>query len=221
MYPFRDRVDAGKKLAERLISDFKGKPDTVVIGLPRGGVVLADEVATALELPLDIVVPRKIGAPMNPELAVGAITEDGEVQLDEEVLKYLGIDHSELSDIIEQERIESARRVKVYRGDRPPLNKVIEKKTAIIVDDGIATGATVKAAIKSLRSRKAKSIVVAVPVGAASTMIDIQKLADLVITLETPYNFRAVGQFYKYFNQTSDEEVIHLMKKHKSVPISE
>lgn len=207
---FKDRVEAGILLAQRLL-EYKDKPDAIVIGLPRGGVVAAYEVAKILGLPLDIVVPRKIGAPQNQELAVAAIAEDGSLIINDELMNYLGLQLDDLQHLIETEKQESARRMKSYRAGRAPLE--LAGKTVILVDDGIATGATMRAALMSARSRGATSIIVAVPIAPAEVLDDIRTEVDDLICLETPEQFFGVGGFYQHFPQVEDQEVIELMRK--------
>jgi putative phosphoribosyl transferase len=207
---FKDRVEAGSLLAQRLL-EYKDKPDTIVIGLPRGGVVTAYEVAHILGLPLDIVVPRKIGAPQNQELAVAAIAEDGSLIINDQLMTYLGLQLDDLQNLIEKEKQESARRMKLYRAGRTPLE--LAGKTVILVDDGMATGATMRAALMSARSRGAKSIVVAVPVAPAELLDDIRTEVDDLICLSTPEQFFGVGGFYEQFPQVQDQEVTELMQK--------
>lgn len=211
---FRDRVDAGKQLAQRLTS-YKDNPETVVLGLPRGGVVPAYEVAKALDLPLDIVVPRKIGAPHNPELAVAAIAEDGSIIINDQLMNDLGLQLDDLQCLITTEKAEAARRMKLYRVGRSPLEVV--GKTVILVDDGVATGATMRAAIASVRSRGAKSIVVAVPVAPSEVLDEIVSEADDIVCLSTPELFMSVGSFFEEFPQVEDQEVIDLMALAKQV----
>ncbi|MBS1263687.1 MAG: Amidophosphoribosyltransferase [Methanonatronarchaeales archaeon] len=208
---FQDRRDAGRQLADELAD--RDYADPVVIAIPRGGVPLGVEVADALNAPLDLVVPRKIGAPNNPEYAIGAVTEDGSVVLNEAAVRRTGATEEYIERAGEEERREIERRLKEYRGDRKPVP--IEGKTAIVVDDGVATGTTLKAAVKSIRSRNPARIVIAVPVGAKSSIAEFEELADYVVCLEVPRFFRAVGQHYQSFPQTSDEEVRRLMKGHR------
>jgi len=208
---FKDRTDAGQQLAKRLQS-FKDRKDVVVIGLPRGGTVVAWEVAKNLHVPMDLVVPRKIGAPQNEEFAVGAISEDGDLVLDERILRHLGITKSDLEPIIQKERAEAARRLEVYRGNRPPISDIVRGKIAIVVDDGIATGATMKAAIRYLRSQHPKQIIAAASVAAKDSLEDISKVADDVVVVLEAEDLIGIGSFYQHFGQTSDEEVIRLMK---------
>lgn len=205
---FHDRIDAGKQLAWQL-EKYKDQPDVIVIGLPRGGVVIAAEIARMIHAPLDIIVPRKIGAPGQEELAVGSLTEDGAVQLNSELMHMLGLSQADLAQIIEKEKKEAQRRLKLYRGDREP--RFLKNKTIVLVDDGIATGSTVKAAIASARKEGAKKIVVAIPVGPVTTIKELKKDVEEVVCLQMPESFWGVGQFYRNFAQTSDEEVIRLM----------
>lgn len=209
MLRFKDRVDAGKQLAQKLLH-YKSNPNVLVVGLPRGGVVVAYEVARQLDAPLDIIVPRKIGMPANPELALGAITQEGEPVWNEAVIKSFHIHPEDLTDIIEQEKREAARRLSLYRKSRPPLDA--KDKIVILIDDGIATGATMRAAIASLRAHGAKKIIIAVPVAPLDMIERIEQDADEVICLSVPRMFFGVGQFYDSFLQTSDEEVIALLK---------
>jgi predicted phosphoribosyltransferase len=205
---FSDRVDAGKRLAQAL-ADFHGK-NAVVLAIPRGGVVVGYEIAAALMLPLDIIVPRKLGAPDNPELAIGAIAEDGSTVLDNQLITYLGVSSGYIEEESQRQRQEISRRMQVYREGNPPANLAV--KDVIIVDDGIATGATMKAALASVKNRGAKSVTVAVPVAPPQTITELKHFADRVVCLYTPEYFQAIGQFYEDFNQTSDEEVIRLLK---------
>lgn len=207
---FEDRVDAGQKLASKL-TQYKEDPDTVVIGLPRGGVIVANEVANNLKLTLDIIVPRKIGAPGNPELAIGAITEEGEGFFDEAFIRSYQIDPEVINKEVTAEKEEARRRLELYRGSRPALN--LNDKTAILIDDGIATGSTMKAAIVSAKIKGADKVVVAVPVAPPSTIAEIKNTADEVVVLDQPPFFQAVGQFYADFSQTEDAEIIELMSK--------
>lgn len=206
---FEDRADAGKKLAAALKA-YENKPNTLVIALPRGGVVVGYEVAHQLHLPLDIVVPRKIGAPLNPEFAIGAITETGEVILSQALIKELGVTESFLKSAMEKEREIAQQRLNSYRKGRPP--RILKDRHVILVDDGLATGSTMRAAIKTVRAQQAKEIVLAVPVAPPDTLQKIEKEVDKTICLEAPYVFYAVGQFYRSFEQTSDDEVMELMQ---------
>jgi len=207
---FKNRIDAGRLLAQRLI-EYKDNPEVIVLGLPRGGVVTAYEVARVLNAPLDIVVPRKIGAPQNQELAVAAIAEDGSLIINDELMNYLGLQLDDLQSVIEKEKQESARRMKLYRTGRHPLE--LAGTTVILVDDGMATGATMRAALLSVRSRGAKSIIVAVPVAPAEVLDDIRTEVDILICLLAPEQFFGVGGFYEEFPHVQDQEVIGLMQK--------
>ena len=206
---FRNRIEAGGKLALEL-QRFSNKKDTLVIGLPRGGVPVAYEVAQSLSLPLDIVSPRKIGAPMNKEFAIGAITETGEGVFDTHVINRLQIPRDYIRIEVEAEKKVARHRLDSYREGRPPRN--VKGKTVILVDDGLATGATMKAAIKTMKAEGAKSIIVAVPVSPPDTLEKIQELVDDVACIFAPSYFQAVGQFYEDFTPTEDDEVIELLK---------
>jgi putative phosphoribosyl transferase len=205
---FVDRVDAGRRLASAL-KDLVDK-DAVVLAIPRGGVVVGYEVAKALDIPLDIIIPRKIGAPGNPELAIGAMTEDGTVLLDERIVESLLVSEEYIRQESEAQKAEIQRRLTLYRGDVP--YPVLENRSVIIVDDGIATGSTMKAALASVRNRGARSVIVAIPVGPPSTIRELEEKADVVVCLRTPEPFYAIGQFYANFAQTSDEQVTRLLK---------
>jgi len=210
MIRFKDRIDGGKKLAV-LLASYKNDPNVIVIGLPRGGVVTAYQVAHALNLPLDLIVPRKISAPTRPELAVGALTQEGKVVWNHALLKQLGLTITDLAGSIEKEKKELARRLSLYRGTRLLLN--VKDKIVILVDDGIATGATMRAAIASVRVQGAKKIVVAIPVSSRDALEKIEEEADEVVCVIVPEVFWGVGAFYDLFDQTEDKEVIELMKK--------
>lgn len=203
---FRDRQDAGQQLAAR-IKEYKFK-DPIVLGLARGGVPVAYEIAKALQAPLDVLVVRKLGVPWNPELAMGAVAPGAQV-LNEELIKQLGISHFELDTLIRLKEEEVNQRIHLYRGDRPYLE--LKNKTVILVDDGLATGSTMKVAVHAVRSLQADKIMVAVPVGPPDTVYELKSLADEVICLYEPYGFMAVGGYYLSFSQTSDEEVIRLL----------
>lgn len=205
---FRDRTHAGEELAKKLLK-YKGALNAVILALPRGGVAVGAEIARRLNLPLDIVVPRKIGAPGNPEYAIGAITETGEGIMNEEEVKY--VDKKWLQNEIEREKKEAERRIKTYRAGRPAKN--IKNKTVIIVDDGVATGYTMRAAVSAVRTRGPKNLIIAVPHGARDSIKALRREADEVYTLDEPILYGAVGQYYVSFPQVSDEEVINLMSK--------
>jgi predicted phosphoribosyltransferase len=211
---FNDRVDAGKRLVSEL-ADFKGK-DAIVLAIPRGGVIVGFEIAKALNIPLDVIIPRKVGAPDNPELAIGAMTEDGTIIIDENLVNCLGVSEDYIKEESKRQKIEIERRLQMYRKNEPYPN--LKGREVIVVDDGIATGSTMKAALVSVRNRGAKTVAVAVPVGPPSTIQELKKQADKVVCLYTPEYFQAIGQFYTDFEQITDEEVIQLLKesKHKN-----
>jgi putative phosphoribosyl transferase len=206
---FKDRTEAGQKLI-RPLSHYKNAVNAVVIGLPRGGVVTAYEVAQGLNLPLDVICPRKIGAPFQSELAIGAITETGEGIFDQTLIDRFSISEDYINKTIEQEKAVAKRRLEMYRKNRPKVP--LKGKTVILVDDGLATGATMKAAIQSVKAEGAEKIVVAVPVSPSETLEEIRELADEAIALDTPLFFQAVGQFYEDFSQTEDDEVVSLLQ---------
>ncbi|KPJ85008.1 hypothetical protein AMJ57_04725 [Parcubacteria bacterium SG8_24] len=205
---YADREEAGRRLAAAL-EDYRGAADTIVVALPRGGVVLGRVIADELGLPLDIVVPRKVGAPDNEEFAVGALAESGEVVWSEgDVARF---DRDELERTVERERVEAQRRLETYRVGLP--ERVLRGKTVLLVDDGIATGLTMSAAVRTVRQEKAARIVMAVPVAAPDSARRIAREVDRSVILETPRFFAAVGQFYERFDQVTDEEVITLLKR--------
>ena len=210
---FKDRSDGGRVLAKKL-NAYRDRRDAIVLGLPRGGVVTAAIVADKLHLPLDIIVTRKIGAPQEEELAIGAIGEDGQIFLDETLVTSLAVSKDYLNKTIAKEQAEADRRLRTYRGNRSPL--VLKNKTAIIVDDGVATGATMLAAIQSAKAKGAKMVVAAVPVAAADSWRKICREAT-GISVDTPQYFGAVGNFYEIFPQTEDAEVIKLLDQNKNI----
>jgi putative phosphoribosyl transferase len=205
---YADRADAGRQLARAL--EGRLGPDALVLGVPRGGVVLAAEVADALGLELDVVIVRKIGAPGNPEYAIGALDEEGRVLGAQSALA----DDAYVQHAAEQGRSEIARRLAEYRGSRPA--PAIAGREVVIVDDGIATGFTLRAAIESVRRRGALRVVVAAPVASAQAASDMRVAADEVIVLDEPDDFRAVGQFYRVFGQTADAEVVRILSEDRS-----
>lgn len=207
---FLNRREAGDLLVEKL-RPYEGKARTLIIGLPRGGVVTAAAVAGGLHLPLDIVCPRKIGAPFNEEYAIGAVTESGEAFLNERVIAQLGIGHDYLDQAIQEQSSEARRRLTLYRQGRP--ERQYRDCTVILIDDGIATGATMKAAIQSMRAYLAKKVIVAVPVIPPDHVKEFMELVDEFYYLAAPANFSAVGQFYEHFQATSDDEVIQLLAR--------
>jgi putative phosphoribosyl transferase len=205
---FRDRQEAGQRLAQAL-TFLKGKKDVIVLGIPRGGVVVAAEVARAIGLPLDVYITRKIGAPYNPELAIGAIASSGDVVLDEALIGDLGISPEYVQDETERQRQEIERRLKKYRGSQPAQKP--EGQTVLLVDDGVATGATTLAAVRALKKQKPSELILAIPVGPPDAIARLREEVDRLICLHTPQVFWAVGAFYQVFDQTSDEEVMQLL----------
>lgn len=207
--PFLNRADAGRRLADAL-ERYKTE-DVAVLALPRGGVPVAREVAARLAAPLDLLLVRKIGVPVQPELAMGAVIDGPEplVVRNEDVIRMAGISDSEFRQVEMRELAEIERRMERYTGGRTPI--AVEDRIAIIVDDGIATGATVRAAIRGLRRRRPARIVVAVPVAPPDTVASLEKEADEVVCLEQPVHFGSIGQFYLDFRQVNDDEVIRYL----------
>lgn len=206
---FKDRHDAGIRLSEKLAS-YKDKTNTMVLGLPRGGVIVAYEVAHHLHLPLDVIVIRKMGAPYNPELAIGATDEMGNMVLNEEVISGSKANHSTIEKERKEQMAEAQRRLDLFRHGRSPLD--LSGKNVIIIDDGLATGATMRAAVHSVKNKNAKQVIVAIPVAAPSSLQKLEKEADTIIYLVAPDSFESVGNFYEHFEQTTDEEVIACLK---------
>ena len=204
---FEDRADAGRRLAEGLAS-LRGE-DVVVLGLPRGGVPVAAEVARALQAPLDVIVVRKVGVPWQPELAMGAVGEDGVRVVNEDVVRTAGVSQARWERVEAAERHELERRVRRFRGDR--AREPLTGRTVIVVDDGIATGSTAQAACRVARASGAARVVLAVPVAPAGSIDAMRRAADEVVVLETPAHFHAVGQWYTDFSQTTDDEVVALL----------
>jgi putative phosphoribosyl transferase len=206
---FANRMDAGRQLAARL-EPLRGEAP-VVLGLPRGGVVVAAEVARALDAPLDVIVVRKIGAPGRPELGLGAVTDGNEpvALLNEDLVQALRVPHDHLAREVTTQLAEVRRRQDVLRGGRPPVD--LRDRTAILVDDGIATGGTVRAAMRMVRKAGPRRLVLAVPVAPADTIAALADEADAVMCLAAPEEFVAVGRFYADFRQTTEEEVIELL----------
>ena len=209
MEPFADRVEAGKLLGLEVVRRIGKRADAIVLALPRGGVPVGCEVARALGAPLDVFIVRKLGVPGQEELAMGAIASGGVQVLNQEVLRYVSVPQRTIDVVAEQERRELTRREKAYRGSRPPLD--VAGKTVVIVDDGLATGSTMRAAVLALQQMKPREIVVAVPVGAPSTCAEFRSIVDEMICLRTPEPFQAVGLWYDDFSQTTDEEVHALL----------
>lgn len=214
---FEDRKEAGKKLANAL-TKFSNKK-LIVLAIPRGGVVVGYEVAEKLSVPLDVIVPRKLRAPNQPELAIGAVTEDGTIILDKELANSLNISDDYINSERKRQKLEIERRLLVYKEEK----KIIDLTgfDVIVVDDGIATGATMEAALVSVRKRGAKAIILAVPVASSSSLNMLKKWADEIVCLYTPSIFFAIGQFYRNFEQTTDEEVKSLLRKNRTSIISE
>ena len=204
---FANREDAGRQLAA-LLDDLRGRSDVLVLGLPRGGVPVAHAVAHALGAPLDVFVVGKLGAPQQPELALGAIASGGTMVLNDDIVRALGVDAARLQPIIDAQREEVEARERRYRGDRPPLD--LRGRTVVLVDDGLATGATRRAAVGAVRSA-ASVVIVAVPVGAPESVAMLRREVDRVEAVSTPSGFSAVGLWYRDFHQVSDEEVRRLL----------
>jgi putative phosphoribosyl transferase len=209
MRRYANRSDAGRELAAAL-GRGRDLGNAIVLGLPRGGVPVAYEIAQALSLPLDVLVVRKLGLPSQPELAMGAIASGGAVVWNEDVLRYLPSGDAERDRVIARERAELERRELAYRGRRPPL--ALSAQTVILVDDGLATGATMEAAVSAVRQLGAGSVIVAVPVAAPESRERIARVADEVVCLQAPAFFSAVGQWYQDFSQTRDAEVERLLR---------
>jgi len=201
--PLEDRRDAGERLARHLAG--RVTAPAVVLGLPRGGVPVAAEIARTLDLPLDVLVVRKLGVPGHEEFAMGAIASGGVTVVDEDLVARLRIGASRLDAVLERERAELARREQAYRGDRAYPD--LAAATVVLVDDGIATGATMRAAVQAVRRLGAKRCVVAVPVAAPDSLAMLRDEADEVVCLAAPERFSSVGQWYRHFDQTSDAEV--------------
>jgi predicted phosphoribosyltransferase len=211
MMNFRDRSDAGRRLAKAL-SQYKGR-NAVILALPRGGVPVAAEVAAALEAPLDLILVRKIGVPAQPELAMGAVV-DGTAPIivrNEEVIELSGTTADEFNAECKNQLAEIERRRQLYIGERARAE--IADQVVIVIDDGIATGATTRAALQAIRNRKPKELVLAVPVAPPDTIAELRRDVDALICLETPGLFGAIGYFYRDFGQVSDQEVVDILKR--------
>lgn len=210
MAKYINRTQAGQNLAEHL-GEYAGRDNVIVLALPRGGLPVAYEVAKALKAPLDVFLVRKLGAPMQPELAMGAIASGGARVLNDQVVRSMGVGEEELDRVEEQERRELKRREQAYRGERPWPE--MRGRVAILVDDGLATGASMRAAVEALRKQAAEKIVVAVPTAPADTVTGFRDIADEVVCPFTPSPFFAVGNSYDDFRQTTDEEVKEYLDK--------
>lgn len=207
---FRNRFEAGQRLAEALAA-YANRTDVCVLALPRGGVPVAFEVARHLHAPLDVWVVRKLGAPAMPELAVGAIASGGVQVLSESTVRDLHLGAEDIEQIAARERAELERREAAYRGGRPAID--VRDKAVILIDDGVATGSTMRAAIAALRQLGPKQIVAAVPVAARSACMALEREADAAVCLSMPLDFQAVGEWYEEFSQTSDDEVRELLRR--------
>lgn len=210
---FKDRTEAGRTLAERLMR-YANRSDTLVLGLPRGGVPVAFEVARTLNAPLDVVIARKLGVPGQEEFAMGAIASGGVTVFNEEIMEQLNISAESLQAVIARETEELERREVMYRGGQSPLD--VSGRIVILIDDGLATGSTMQAAIAALKNQ-AFRLVVAVPVAAQQTCEELRAIVDELICATTPEPFYGVGQWYENFSQTTDEEVQRLLKKAQAV----
>jgi predicted phosphoribosyltransferase len=207
---FRDRTNAGQRLAD-LLRRYEGLDDGIVLGLPRGGVPVASAVASSLGLPLDVAIVRKLGVPGYPEVAFGAIASGGIEVLNPSVIASAHIDEASIERVRLEQSLELARRERAYRGDRPALQ--LTGRTVIVVDDGTATGATMRAAVEALRAAEPERIIVAVGVAPPDVVRQLNKLADEVVAVLTPRNFMAVGAWFDDFTQTTDSEVIELLRR--------
>ena len=212
---FLDRRDAGTQLAHALIH-YKEAPDTLILALPRGGVIVGCEISRALHIPLEVLVTRKLGAPGNPELAMGALSETGYRHLNPEVLLSFGVSSSQLEEEVQRQQLEISRRVERYRRGRPlpPMTG----RNVILVDDGVATGATFYASVAALRTSNVQRLVAAIPVASHQVRGELLSKVDEVVILETPTSFAAIGQFYLDFSQVSDEQVVACLEKAWTAP---
>lgn len=212
---FKDRVDAGRKLAKEL-SKYANRPDVLILALPRGGVPVAFEVAKELNVKMDVFIVRKLGVPGNEELAMGAIASDNIRVLNDDVIRSFHISEQVIDSVAANELSEIKRRERTYRGDRPKPE--ISGSTIILIDDGLATGATMRAAAAALKTKNPAKIVVAVPTAAPDTCRFFEKKVDEVICVATPEPFYGVGAWYENFSQTADKEVCELLDKARSLP---
>jgi putative phosphoribosyl transferase len=212
--PFEDRAQAGRLLGEAL-AEYAKRSDVIVLALPRGGVPVGFEVARMIDAPLDIMLVRKLGTPGQEELAMGAIASGGVCVLNPDIVAVIDISQEAIEAVVATERQELERRERAYRGNKPP--PPVENHFIILVDDGLATGASMLAAVSALRQRKPASIVVAIPVAPSDTVQRLKQEADEVVCLATPEPFSAVGRWYREFSQTSDDEVKSLLKRANSM----
>lgn len=209
---FKNREEAGRLLSEKLKLVIKNKENTILLAIPRGGVVVAREVAVTLGIPLDVITPRKIGAPFNPELALGAVSPDGQIYINNEIVDFVGASKSYIEEEIKRQMLEAKRRMLLYRGEEPFL---VDKKEVIVIDDGVATGATMIVAVRSVKAKGARRVVVATPVISPEAYDLLKKESDEVVSLLVPSTFYAVGEFYDDFRQVSDEEVLEILNSCK------
>lgn len=209
--PFANRREGGAELARRLTT-YAGRADVIVLGLPRGGVPVAYEIAQALDVRLDIFIVRKLGLPGHRELAMGAIASGGVRVLNEDVVRWARVSSQAIEEVTQEELRELERREREYRGERPPLE--LTDRAVILVDDGLATGSTMKAAVKAIRQQRPAQIVVAAPVGARESCAELETMADGVVCARTPEPFSAVGLWYADFSETTDDEVRLLLREH-------
>ena len=206
---FADRQEAGERLADKLLH-FKDK-NPLILAVPRGGLTVAEPVLKKISGELDLIITRKIGAPYQPELAIGAVTGDGFVMLNEDILSRVSADKKYIEKAVAEEVEEIKRRLKAYRGERPA--PALDNRIVILIDDGVATGYTLLAALRNLQEKKPDRLVLAVPVGPPDTFKKLQQEVDELVYIEAPANFAAVGQFYRRFDQVSDAEVSAVLKR--------
>jgi putative phosphoribosyl transferase len=207
---FKDRNEAGAQLS-LMLKEYKDKEGVLVLALPRGGVVTGYEIACYLNVPLDVVIVRKIGFPGQPELGIGAVSETGTVVLNQFIISTYGVPSDYIAREVSRQKEEISRRVKLYRRGKELL--ALDGKTIILVDDGVATGATMKAAINTLKEEKLTKLIVALPVAPPDIADELEKMVDEFVCIETPIDFTAVGAYYHDFTQVSDEEVVELLQK--------